>query len=650
MAAPHPAPIPGTAGQRHGTLVNVSASIPLSLLAVAFTVIWYLARRVLQRGADRFAVWPLMSVDAADNALPIKEVDAVQQRISLATSTDKLDLADCALEEVPSEVFDLVNLELLALNGNRLTSLPPAIGRLTKLRRLVVAGNQLRTLPPEIGHLTALEELFIHGNDLEFLPDALGNLCCLRNLCVSGNRLQALPSTIGNLQQLTNLTAGGNQLREVPHTFGGLRNLVLLHLHGNRLTSLPNSIGNCEALQELYVQGNYLTTLPATMAQLRALRELSIADNHITTLFEDWSQLQSLGLMYAYGNQLSHLPQSIATISSLRSLWLEGNPFDGKALVEVLSQMKAVRLIGVDMQAVAGIPKPALESCGNLTVGTVNSDAGRLPGYFKLQLQDPRCPADVLVVAFGSAPGVPNWGKLLGLVAAAATEEELASFDVLFVVDPLRQWYGAGTVYGSHRVGQHSTPGVQGQPVTGADFFHRIGEVAQRYKRTIFLGDSMGATGALLCAEWANIVIAFCPQLDFETASIRPRYDSALFRAMHHDIVEGVRRCRGRVTIHTGTWQHDSCQARQVEHLPNVELVVHYVDSHRLALALNEGGELLPLVRTCILQQARECCTGPLLHPTTDPLSLGLVSGHQALPVAQQVAGTQGRGEEQSGD
>lgn len=47
----------------------------------------------------------------------------------------------------------------------------------------------------------------------------------------------------------------------------------------------------------------------------------------------------------------------------------------------------------------------------------------------------------VLVVAFGSAPGVPNWGGLLARVSKAAQDAAHECFDVLFVVDPGRSWY-----------------------------------------------------------------------------------------------------------------------------------------------------------------------------------------------------------------
>ena len=46
-----------------------------------------------------------------------------------------------------------------------------------------------------------------------------------------------------------------------------------------------------------------------------------------------------------------------------------------------------------------------------------------------------------LVVAFGSAPGVPNWGGLLSRVLAAAEDAAHECFDVLYIVDPARSWY-----------------------------------------------------------------------------------------------------------------------------------------------------------------------------------------------------------------
>lgn len=58
-----------------------------------------------------------------------------------------------------------------------------------------------------------------------------------------------------------------------------------------------------------------------------------------------------------------------------------------------------------------------------------------------------------LVVAFGSAPGVPNWGGLLKRVElAGAAQTAWASFDVLFVVDGSRSWYAGRCTLKFHTV------------------------------------------------------------------------------------------------------------------------------------------------------------------------------------------------------
>ena len=47
----------------------------------------------------------------------------------------------------------------------------------------------------------------------------------------------------------------------------------------------------------------------------------------------------------------------------------------------------------------------------------------------------------MLVVAFGSAPGVPNWAGLLSRMRKSAQDPAHECFDVLYVVDPARSWY-----------------------------------------------------------------------------------------------------------------------------------------------------------------------------------------------------------------
>ncbi|GAB1518127.1 hypothetical protein RhiTH_001186 [Rhizoctonia solani] len=79
----------------------------------------------------------------------------------------QLYLANNNITILPSELFQLNNLTLLSLRGNKLRNLPPAIGHLKSLRSLNIANNELATLPSELTYLN-LQTLLLDPNP--FLP------------------------------------------------------------------------------------------------------------------------------------------------------------------------------------------------------------------------------------------------------------------------------------------------------------------------------------------------------------------------------------------------------------------------------------------------------------------------------------------------
>ena len=63
-----------------------------------------------------------------------------------------------------------VDLDVLELDNNQLSSLPAEIGNLINLLQLHLSNNQLRSLPAGIGKLVNLNELNIFNNELSSLP------------------------------------------------------------------------------------------------------------------------------------------------------------------------------------------------------------------------------------------------------------------------------------------------------------------------------------------------------------------------------------------------------------------------------------------------------------------------------------------------
>lgn len=129
------------------------------------------------------------------------------------TKATRLNLSNRKLSELPPEIGQLSELQVLWLNGNRFEQLPPEIGQLRNLRRLRLHKNHLAALPPEIGQLTELRDLTLYSNQLIALPPQIGNLHKLQRLITADNKISKLPDEIAQLSELRELNLG-NQLRK----------------------------------------------------------------------------------------------------------------------------------------------------------------------------------------------------------------------------------------------------------------------------------------------------------------------------------------------------------------------------------------------------------------------------------------------------
>ncbi|KAI8465784.1 MAG: hypothetical protein J3K34DRAFT_78350 [Monoraphidium minutum] len=534
------------------------------------------------------------------------------------------------LSTLPPGLWELTGLEDLSVAGNELTQIPDQIGELGELRRLVAAGNALRALPGGVAALPSLEGLWAHGNALKALPEGIGGLASLQTLSLAGNRLASLPPDVAALTSLSDLSVSGNRLAALPDALPALPALKRLAANGNELTQLPGGWGGCSALTELHLQGNQIEELPHDFARLPALVELSLADNRLRRLPADLSALTSLQKLYLYGNELQDLPLGgsdhpdhpvrsdrggggLLDLPSLTQVWLEGNPLSPAAVAGLLRRLAAaggggggggklpprLKAVGLDERQLAGVDAGLVDAAlaaapGVLRVARVCGGPG--PGYFKLQRQARATAGDwagrggarVLVVAFGSAPGLPNWGGALRQVEAAMEKEgNGGTFDTLFVCDPRRDWYGAGDA-----------------AAMADTYSRRIEAAAADYERVLMVGDSMGATAALLFSKHATAVLSFCPQVDLRTASIRPGRPAAWLDAAEANIHEALASTSARVQVLTGTWQHDLQQVSLLERHACCRLKAFSHDSHRLALALARGGKLAPLLQEAISNEA----------------------------------------------
>jgi Leucine-rich repeat (LRR) protein len=102
--------------------------------------------------------------------------------------SNKLDLSNQQLSQLPIQIFALTNLEELNISNNKITnSIQAEIRQLQNLKVLNASNNLMTGVPAEIGQLQNLQVLDLSNNQLTGLPYELGNLSNLKTLNISGN-------------------------------------------------------------------------------------------------------------------------------------------------------------------------------------------------------------------------------------------------------------------------------------------------------------------------------------------------------------------------------------------------------------------------------------------------------------------------------
>ncbi len=133
------------------------------------------------------------------------------------------------------------------MSFNSLTYLPTNIGyELVFLQKLSIQLNKIRSLPSSVCEMKSLRCLDAHFNELHGLPSAIGKLTNLEILNLGSNfsDLKELPDTIGDLTNLKELDLSNNQIHALPVTFGRLDNLTKLNLDQNPLVIPPVEVLN----------------------------------------------------------------------------------------------------------------------------------------------------------------------------------------------------------------------------------------------------------------------------------------------------------------------------------------------------------------------------------------------------------------------
>ncbi len=240
--------------------------------------------------------------------------------------------------ELPEEIGNLENLELLNLRYNKLSGeVPEELGNLASLKQLLIDNNNLTgEIPSTLGNLTNLKWLYLQRNQLRGkIPSDLGNLMNLGTLRLDSNELTGeIPIELGNLEILTWLNLSKNRLTgEIPPELGDLANLDWLYLSFNQLTGeIPPELGGLASLYELGLHYNQFTgEIPPELGGLANLEGLDLHSNQLTgEIPEELGNLENLTWLMLADNQLTgEIPMELARLTNLERLSLSRNQLVG---------------------------------------------------------------------------------------------------------------------------------------------------------------------------------------------------------------------------------------------------------------------------------------------------------------------------------
>ncbi|KAL1501970.1 hypothetical protein ABEB36_007189 [Hypothenemus hampei] len=172
------------------------------------------------------------------------------------TDLNYFSLTETCLQDIGSDISELLNLQTLILHSNRLETFNDAITRLPKLKILDVSSNFIKTLPESIASLSQIVSLNFSNNQLDSFP----NLIDTSKLCVldlSENRLTTFPDIISpKLTCLSELKLQRNNIEVIPNSITQLPALKTLNLNDNKIKTLPGELADCHKLKEVNLQGN----------------------------------------------------------------------------------------------------------------------------------------------------------------------------------------------------------------------------------------------------------------------------------------------------------------------------------------------------------------------------------------------------------
>jgi internalin A len=263
--------------------------------------------------------------------------EGVREKIDAARrdGQNTLNFSSGDLNEIPEEVFELLQLEQLNLWGNRVRTIPERLRKLPNLRRIDVRSNPVEAVPNMPG-LILDWDAYLRCEQSLSKENVMGIRVKTRDDAQTVERSSDLLTYLRDFSNLRILNLvhydGASEPRDPAppiknaiEQLGDYPDLEELMLFGFLLTEVPPAIQKLRALQFLAIVDSALASVPNWLGDLKAIKSLHLRDAGLKTLPESLANLvlQSLTIT---GNLFGEIPAVVFRMTSLASLKVSKNP------------------------------------------------------------------------------------------------------------------------------------------------------------------------------------------------------------------------------------------------------------------------------------------------------------------------------------
>ena len=332
-----------------------------------------------------------------------------------------IDVSDNQIKNIADSICDIMPLQTILANNNRMHSLPENIGNLQNLKTLSVKSNELDGLPNSICQCENLQSINVYDNHIRRLPLDLGNCKNLEYLNVKGNILKVLSYSIGYCPLLKELNAHDNPLEDPPFevVVKGLESLMwylrqrfmieargmptpmayqsfgvgeeVIEIYPEFKERIIDAIARCKETGELNLQLLGIKHIPREIYKLTNLKEFRLNQNQNLVLKEFSSELKSLKLLSLRTCRIILLPSNVSLLVKLETLDCQDNMM--KMLPIQVTRLRKLKRLDLSKNKLYALPTGlgSLENLKKLDVDGNNlsqipHDLGRAPSLKNLNL------------------------------------------------------------------------------------------------------------------------------------------------------------------------------------------------------------------------------------------------------------------------